>query len=178
MSDYDETIRSALACLPAPMARRLGEIRYELFESAEDVSSRWTSTAEAVHVELNTSDVTPHDCALELLTCLGQALWELAGNAERRAWLQLLQQEMEAGVEGEIDEPALEEKRAVLSSPVLAASPRRLERYAQAAFAGTAAEYVHSFWHDVEIREGPDYLTAGVVRQRFDWMRNRFPAPE
>jgi len=176
MSDYDEMIRSALACLPESMAQRLGEISYTLFESEEeDVASRWRAESGAIHVELNISDVSPHDCALELLTCLGQALWESAGNAERRSWLHLLQQEMEAGVEGEIDEAAIDEKRQVLSSPVLAASPRRLEQYALASFAGTAAEYVHAFWHDVEIREGPDYLAAEVVRQRFDWMRDRFP---
>src|SRR5438046_6837320 len=44
------------------------------------------------------------------------------------------------------------------SVAVLAASPRRMERYAQASFAGTMAEYVHTLWHEVAINAGRDYL--------------------
>jgi hypothetical protein len=58
-------------------------------------------------------------------------------------------------VTGEIDELALDEKRALL-----AGRRKRLDRYGGASFAGTAAEYVHSLWHDVTIRTGRDYLPA------------------
>jgi hypothetical protein len=54
-------------------------------------------------------------------------------------------------VTGEIDEQALEEKRWLLSSAVLARSRNRLLRYAGASFASTAAEYVHCLWHDVTV---------------------------
>jgi len=106
----------------------------------------------------------------------GQALWNSASLEERRAWLKLLREEIEAEVEGEIDERALREKQAMLSSRVLAASPRRMERYAEASFAGTMAEYVHTLWHEVTVQAGRDYLPLPLLRRRFELFSRWFPA--
>jgi hypothetical protein len=176
VSQAEEAIREALACLPEPLAQRLGPVRFAVCASDEDVESRWRWGNVGVEVELNERETSAHDCALELLTCLGQALWHFGSAGERRAWLKLLRQEIEAGVEGEIDERALREKRAMLSSRILAASPRRLERYAEASFAGTMAEYVHLLWHEVTVRAGPDYLPPPWLRRRFSLFSRWFPA--
>jgi hypothetical protein len=175
MSQADEAIREALACLPAPLAQRLGPVRFAVRANGEDVASRWRWGEGRVEVEVNESETSPHDCALELLTCLGQALWHSESAGERRAWLELLREEIEAGVEGEIDERALGEKRAMLASRILAASPRRLERYAELSFAGTMAEYVHSLWHEVTVQTGPDYLPLPWLRRRFALFSRWFP---
>src|SRR6266851_2219436 len=176
VSQAEEAIREALACLPASLAQRLGPVRFAVRASDEDVASRWRWGEAGVEVEVNESETSPHDCALELLTSLGQALWHSGSAGERRAWLELLRQEIEAGFEGEIDERALREKRAMLSSRMLAASPRRLERYAEASFAGTMAEYVHSLWHEVTVQAGPDYLPPPWLRRRFGLFSRWFPA--
>ncbi len=126
-------------------------------------------------MEVNESETSPHDCALEVLTCLGEVLWHSESAGERRAWLELLREEIEAGVESDIDEQALREKRAMLSSRILAASPRRLERYAEVSFAGTMAEYVHSLWHEVTVKTGPDYLPLLWLRRRFALFARWFP---
>jgi hypothetical protein len=144
--------------------------------SDDDVASRWHQGDAGVEVEVNESETSPHDCALEVLTCLGQALWHSANAGERRAWLELLREEIEAKVEGEIDERALREKRAMLSSRILAASSGRLERYAEASFAGTIAEHVHSLWHEVTVQAGPDYLPLPWLRHRFALFSRWFPA--
>ena len=175
MVSFDETIRSALASLPPPLARRLGSVHFTVLDSLGRCSSRWTRTGEGIEVELSGEDTNPHDCALELLTCLGQGVWESARRDERRAWLELLSEEMEAGVRGEIDEPSLDEKRLILSSSLLARSPRRLEKYARAAYAGTLAEYLHSLWHRVTVRRGPDFLPAIRLHGRFALFRRWFP---
>ena len=126
MSEAEETIHEALASVPTALARRLGAVEVDLRAGEEEIASRWRWGKNGVEVEVNPNEISPHDCALELLTCLGQALWNSASAEERRAWLKLLREEIEAEVEGEIDERALREKRAMLSSRVLAASPRRM----------------------------------------------------
>jgi hypothetical protein len=73
---------------------------------------------------------------MELLICLGQALWQRLTSEQSRAHWLLLDSEFLAGVKGEIDEEALKEKRALLGSCFSAASDRRLERYGRASFAG------------------------------------------
>ena len=70
---------------------------------------------------------------------------------------------------------ALEEKRGLFEKPSPANNVKRLRRYGRASFAGTAAEYVHSLWHEVTIRTGPDYLPARPLRRRLDLMARWFP---
>lgn len=152
-----EFIRPAVRALPRAMAARLGSCRIALPERLEDesgaeVASRWTETGHGLEVEVATEGVGSHDVTIELLLCLGQALWERALVGEREAFWKLLDAEIAAGVRGEIDDEALREKRPLLGGRISARSVRRLERYGRASFAGTAAEYVHSLWHDVHVR--------------------------
>jgi hypothetical protein len=95
---------------------------------------------------------------MELLLCLGQALWERLSETELRAYWMLLFDEISMGVEGEIDEQAFEGKRSLFKTRSHANSAERLTRYGRASFAGTAAEYVHCLWHEVTVRTGPDHL--------------------
>jgi hypothetical protein len=172
-----EFIRPALRAVPATLASRLGCCRITLPLRLEDpeLGSRWIETGEALEIEVATEGIEPHDVAMELLLCLGQALWENVGGADRSAYLRLLRDEIEAGVSGEIDEQALCEKRLVLAGPLSARSRRRMERYASASFAGTVAEYVHCLWHDVTIRTGPDHLPAPWLRRRLEMLAGWFP---
>ena len=54
-------------------------------------------------------------------------------------------------------------------------SGQRLTRYGRSSFAGTAAEFVHSLWHEVTIRTDPDYLPALALRRRLELMARWFP---
>jgi len=53
-----------------------------------------------------------HDIAMELLLCLGQALWEKLSDEELREYWLVLDQEIRAEINGEVDEQALEDKPA------------------------------------------------------------------
>jgi hypothetical protein len=128
-----------------------------------------------LEVSVTTAGIEEHDVAMELLLCLGQGLWERLSDAELRAYWMLLGDEISMGIEGEIDEQALEEKRGLFEKPSPANNVKRLRRYGRASFAGTAAEYVHSLWHEVTIRTGPDYLPARPLRRRLDLMARWFP---
>src|SRR5215471_16575538 len=171
-----EFIRPAIHAVPSSMARRLGHCRIALIGQAEaDVTSRWTATTSALEVSVATRGFEEHDIAMELLVCLGQALWERLSVAERSAYWTILRDEIDSGIEGEIDEQALAEKRSLLESPRGADSASHLESYGCSSFAGTAAEYVHCLWHDVSIRSGAHYLPADALRRRLILLERWFP---
>ena len=171
-----EFIRPAVRAVPSPMARRLGPCRIALLSQAEvDVTSRWTTTASALELSVTTGGFEEHDIAMELLVCLGQALWQRLSVAQWSTYWTILRDEINSGIEGEIDEKALAEKRSLLESPCDANRACHLESYGRSSFAGTAAEYVHCLWHDVSIRSGANYLPAGALRRRLELIARWFP---
>jgi len=159
------------------MARQTGFSRISLVDALDspNVASRWTAVGGELRVSISVSGRNGHDVAMELLLCLGQALWQKLSPGQVKAYWLLLDAEFLAGIGGEIDEDALREKRALLRGRVSAASGRRLDRYGCASFAGTAAEYVHSLWHDVEVVSGPEHLPAKQLRGRLELLRAWFP---
>jgi hypothetical protein len=126
-------------------------------------------------VSVTTAGIEEHDIAMELLLCLGQALWERLSDGQLREYWLVLDQEIQAGISGEIDEQALEEKCSLLASRAHTLSRQQLARYGRAAFAGTVAEYVHCLWHEVTVRTGPDYLPVEPLRRRLELMARWFP---
>jgi len=168
-------IRPAVRAMPSSMASRLGFCRISILLADPEVSSRWTESGEALEVSLVRGDSPNHDLAMELLLCLGQALWERLSDEQLRAYWCLLAEEIRDGVTGEIDEQALDQKRSLLASRLHARSSRQLARYGRASFAGTAAEYVHCLWHDVTARSGPGYLPAAQLRRRLETFAAWFP---
>ena len=169
-------IRPALRAVPRAAALRVGPCAVSLPKMLpEDAASQWMLRGELLRIEVAVEDVDPHDVALELLRCLGQALWEVTAGVERRGWLKLLQGEIEAGVPGEIDEEALAEKRKLFATQAAAGSAQLLAGYAAESFAGTFAEYAHAMWHDVTVRSGPEHLPPEPVRRRLELMARWFP---
>jgi len=159
------------------MARQLGAFRVSVVENlgGARVASKWTSTDQGLEISLAASGRQGHDISLELLLCLGQALWSKLSRRRLKAYWLLLDSEIGAGIPGEIDEDALKQKRLLMSNRASAGSGGRLERYGCASFAGTVAEYVHSLWHDVTIRSGPDFLPARQLRLRLELLSRWYP---
>lgn len=175
--DLRDLIRPALRAAPRPMARRLGPCLFSFAFSLDDpdAASRWVETDAGVEVSIATEDMTPHDIALEMLVCLGQVLWTRLRRPEYDAWLRLLAAELDAGVAGEIDEEAYYRKSVLLLNPESARHPGQIGGYARAAFAASAAEYVHALWHDVTLRNGREHLDAERVRARLRLFERWFP---
>jgi hypothetical protein len=128
-----------------------------------------------LEVTVTSAGIEEHDVAMEVLLCLGQGLWERLSDGELRAYWMLLCDEISMGIEGEIDEQALEEKRSLFESRSHANSVKRLTGYGRASFAGTVAEYVHCLWHEVTVRSGPDHLPVEPLRRRVELMARWFP---
>lgn len=175
ISDF---ILPAVHSVPPRMARQLGRCRVSVVEDLgrPSVASRWTATDLELKISLATAGREGHDIALELLVCLGKALWEKLNYSQHKAYWLLLDDEISAGTPGEIDEDALKQKRLLLSNPNSAGSSRRLERYGSASFAGIVAEYVHCLWHDVTVRTGPAFLPARQLRRRLELLACWYPA--
>ena len=147
-----EFIRPAVRAVPSSMARRLGSCRISLPpEVASGVASRWTAANGGLEVSVTTAGIEEHDVAMELVLCLGQALWERLSDGQLREYWLVLDQEIRAGISGEIDEQALEEKRSLFESRSHANNVKRLTGYGRASFTGTVAEYVHCLWHEVKL---------------------------
>ena len=159
------------------MARQLGFCRVSVVDDlgGPTVVSRGIASGRELEIEIAAAGREGHDVALELLLCLGQALWtKLTGGQQKAYWL-LVDAELRAGTPGEIDEDALRQKNALLSGRFSATSRRRLESYGAASFAGTAAEYIHCLWHEVTIRSGPDFLPAPQLRRRLRLLSRWYP---
>jgi hypothetical protein len=170
-------IRPAVRAVPSAMASRLGLCRIALVLQCDDpaCTSQWNDTGTALEISVAAIDTEEHDVALELLLCLGQALWDELSLPERERYWRLLAAEVDDGFPGEIDEQALEAKQRLLATSASARSRRRLQEYGRASFAGTAAEYVHCLWHDVTIRTGPEHLPAPRLRRRLQLLARWFP---
>jgi hypothetical protein len=174
ISDF---IRPVVEAIPKGMVQRLGHCQISILEDLgrPSIASQWTPIHQGIEVELAVKGREGHDIALELLLCIGQALWERINYGERKAYWLLLDDEIRVGITGEIDDEALKQKRLLLSNRHSASSRRRLERYGCASFAGTAAEYVHSLWHDVTIRTGPAFVPAQQLRRRLQLLTRWYP---
>lgn len=172
-----DMLQPAIRATPAAMAARLGACRIRLTSSLErpEITSRWRRGSAETEITIALGEQEPHEAAMELLLCIGQLLWEVTTEEERTAWLEELRREIEAGVQGEIDEQALEAKQRLLAGTASARSRRRLQDYARASFAGTAAEYVHCLWHDVTVRTGPEHLPVEWLRARLALLARWFP---
>ena len=169
-------VRPAIGAVPSAMAARLGRCRVVVAPRFDDPAwtSQWSGTQTTLDISVAAGG-EEHDVAMDVLICLGQALWEKTTRAEREAFWRLLEVEISQGVSGEIDEDALEAKRLLLANRANARSARRLEEYGQAAFAATAAEYVHCLWHDVTVRAGAEFLPPEQLRARLRLFERWFP---
>src|SRR5260370_19753361 len=132
-------IRRAVRSVPRALAARLKSCRISLPTLLMNpaLASKWVPTKDGLEIELASEGIDGHDLAMELLLCLGQALWEAALPEERKAYLKLLRAEIEAGVSGEIDQESLCEKRALFSSRASSPSRSRLAQYAHSSFAAS-----------------------------------------
>lgn len=172
-----EWLEPAVAAIPETIATRIGPCQVALVEKLPEptATSRWTRTEHGITIELAAAGLEPHDVGMELLLCAGQILWELARQGEREGFLKLLAAETEAGVEGEVDEEPLRQKRRLMLSAASARNIHRLERYIRASFAYTVAEYIHCLWHDVTVRSGPEHLPPQWLRRRLEAVERWYP---
>lgn len=173
----DEFIRPAVRAVPSEMASQIGVCRLSLVPDLDgsNLSSQWTNIGQQTEISLAVAGRDGHEVALEMLACLGQALWEKLTTDQLKSYWQLLYAEFQAGIDGEIDDEAFAKKRTLLRNHFSARSKRRLQRYTRTSFSETAAEYVHCLWHDVNVISGSEHLPAQQLQRRLQLFSCWFP---
>jgi len=184
-------VREPVQAVPEAIAQRLGKLRvlavaYIACLDSGDVVSRqkpkgeahtaaWVETPARINLLLACRELDAHDTGFELLGSMAELLRPRLSHAEVVAYSQILEEEIRQGVRGEIDEDALNMKQAYLASRAGRRFRAPFDRYRDASFTSTAAEYIHGLWHDVQIRIGPEHLPVPQLRRRMDFMTELFP---
>ena len=185
-------VREPAQAVPDSIAERLGKIRVLVvpwvacFEAGDQVSfikpkgethsAVWVETTERIHLLLPSRELDPHDTGLEFLASLAELLRPRLASHELDRFTRLLEDELRAGVPGEIDEDARAAKQPLSGRrPRRRRNPEMLEHYRDIAFVSTTAEYMHGLWHDVQIRIGPEHLPLLQLRRRLTLLAEMFP---
>jgi len=184
-------VREPVQAVPAAIAQRLGKLRvlavsYIACLESGDVVSRqkpkgeahtaaWVESPARINLLLACRELDAHDTGFELIGSLAELVRPRLHPSELAAYSQLLEEEIRQGVNGEIDEDALNTKKAYLANRAGRRLRASFDRYRDISFASTAAEYIHGLWHDVQIRVGPDHLPIAQLRRRMDLMAELFP---
>ncbi|MBZ5543324.1 MAG: hypothetical protein LAO07_06545 [Acidobacteriia bacterium] len=184
-------VREPAQAVPAVIAQRLGTLRvlvvpFVACSEAGDLvtftkpegethSAVWVDAAEQIFLVLPCRELDAHDTGFEFLASVAELLRPRLLPEELERFTQLLDEELRAGVAGEIDEDALAAKQPLLSSRVRRQGHGRLERYRDISFVSTLAEYMHGLWHDVQVRVGPEHLPLSPLRRRMKLLAEMFP---
>jgi hypothetical protein len=187
-------VREPAAAVPDAIARRIGKLRvlvvpFVACSPAGDLVA-WTKpegeshTAVWIEGESGTDLVLPcreldaHDTGFEFLASVAELLRGRLSEDELGRFTQLLQEEMQLGVTGEIDEEAFAAKQPLLSGRPRRLGHERFEAYRDTSLVSTLAEYMHGLWHDVQIRVGPEHLPVRQLRRRMKLLAELFPPNE
>jgi hypothetical protein len=184
-------IREPAQAVPGAVAQRLGKLRVLVVPyvacsepgdlvtftkpEGETHSAVWVETEKQVSLVLPCRELDPHDTGFEFLASVAELLRTHLSPEELGRFTQLLEEELGAGVSGDIDEDALAAKEALVSARSPRLNPRRFERYRDIAFTSTLAEYMHGLWHDVQVRVGPEHLPISPLRRRIKLLSELFP---
>jgi len=190
-SEERTMVREPAEAVPAVIAERLGKVRVlavpyiacletgdvitRLKPKGEAHTAAWVEAPERINLLLACRELDAHDTGFEFLGSVAELLRARLKGVELTAYTELLEEEIREGVAGEIDEEARNAKSAYLASLKGRRQHAHFERYRDISFAGTAAEYIHGLWHDVQIRIGPDHLPVPQLRRRMDLMAKLFP---
>ncbi|HLW79501.1 MAG TPA: hypothetical protein VKU44_07865 [Terriglobia bacterium] len=188
-------VREPAQAVPESAAHRLGKLRVLLVPhvacsadgdlvcfskpKGETHSSVWLEAADRTHLILPCRELDAHDTGFEFLASIAELLHPRLESHEIEQYSRLLEDELEAGLGGEIDEDAVVAKQPLLKTRGVSRRGRSpFERYRDVSFVSTMAEYMHGLWHDVQIRVGPEHLPLPQLRRRMKLLAEFFPPNE
>lgn len=188
-------IREPAQAVPDTAAARLGAVRVLLVPyvscspegdlvcfskpKGETHSSVWLEAEDRIHLVLPCRELDAHDTGFEFLASIAELLHPRLDSDQLERYSRLLEEELDAGVRGEIDEDALAAKQPLLKTRSVSRRGRSpFERYRDVSFVSTMAEYMHGLWHDVQIRVGPDHLPLPQLQRRMKLLAALFPPNE
>jgi hypothetical protein len=187
-------VREPAQAVPDAIAQRLGKFRvlvvpYIACREEGDVVCRvkpegethtavWVEAPERLNLVLPCRELDAHDTGFEFLASIGELLRPRLLKEELERFTQLLEEEIQLNVPGEIDDEARAAKLAFLSQRPGRRHRVQFEPYRDTSFVSSVAEYMHGMWHDVQIRVGPEHLPLPQLRARMELFTAMFPPNE
>lgn len=188
----DRTIlRETSAAVPEAIAQRIGKLRVLVVPyvacspegdlvawtkpEGETHSAVWLEAGKLTHLVLPCRELDAHDTGFEFLASVAELLRPRLTEAEIEKYTQLLEEELLAGVTGEIDEESVAAKQPLAGVRARRLGHERFEHYRNVSLVSTIAEYMHGLWHDVQIRVGPEHLPLPQLRRRMTLLAELFP---
>jgi hypothetical protein len=184
-------VREPVQAVPAAIARRVGKLRVLIvpfigcLESGDAVcrakpegeshTAAWVKTGDRTHLLLAGRELDPHDTGFELLASIAELARPQLSFGELERYTEVLEEELQQHIQGEIDEDALAAKHALLTIRHWRRNRAQFEIYRNISLVSTMAEYIHGLWHDVQIRVGPEHLPLKQLRRRLKLMGELFP---
>jgi hypothetical protein len=184
-------VREPAQAVPAAIAERIGKLRalivpYLACSESGDLisftkpkgethSSVWLEASGRTDLLLACRELDPHDTGFEFLATIGELLRPKLSSQELERYTQLLEDELEKSIGGEIDEETVAAKRPLLKNSSWRRSGAQFERYRDQSLISTVAEYMHGLWHDVQVRRGPEHLPVTQLRRRMNLLAEMFP---
>ena len=185
-------VREPAQAVPEAIAQRLGPLRVLIvpfvacLESGDAVcfakpegethSAVWVEAGDRTHLVLPCRELDAHDTGFEFLASIAELLLPRLDRTKLERYNRLLEEELQLGARGEIDEDALAAKERFLEQRGRRRrGPHPFERYRDVSLVSTVAEYMHGLWHDVQVRQGPADLPLPQLRQRMNLLAEMFP---
>ena len=184
-------VREPAQAVPEAAAKHLGKVRVLVVpylvcsESGDSVSTVkpegethtavWVEASDQINLVLAGRELNSHDVGFEFLASVAELVRARLSAAEMARYGKLLDEELQRGVTGEIDEDTLAAKQRLLTYQTWRRRRAQFDRYCDTSFAGTLAEYMHGLWHDVQIRVGPEHLPLPALRRRLELLTEMFP---
>lgn len=190
-SEERTIVREPARAVPQAIARRLGRLRILLVPfvaclptgdkvafsnpNSEKHSAVWLESKSRIDLVVACRDMDAHDTGCEFLASIAELLRSRLTSGELDHYTSLLREELRSGLEGEMDEDALEAKQMLRRGARWLRSGSQFLKYRDVSFTSTCAEYMHGLWHDVQIRFGPENLPVHALRKRMILMAEMFP---
>jgi len=188
----DRTIlRETAAAIPNSIAQRIGLLRVLVVPyvacspegdlvswtkpEGETHSAVWLEADKITHLVLPCRELDTHDTGFEFLASIAELLRPRLTEEELEKYTQMLEEELQAKVTGEIDEESLAAKQRLAAGRGRRPGHERFEEYRNVSLVSTVAEYMHGLWHDVQIRVGPEHLPLPQLRRRMTFLAELFP---
>lgn len=191
-SEERMAVRDPAQAVPDALAERLGPIRVLLvpyiacLEDGDAVcfskprgeahTVAWVEADSRTNILLACRELDAHDTGFEFLASIAELARPRLTAVELEQYSELLRQELEQNIRGEMDKETLAAKQGVAGPrTVRRRKSEKFDQYRDLSLVSSLAEYMHGLWHDVQIQTGPDHLPLPQLRQRIQLMARIFP---
>ena len=141
-------------------------------------SSGAVVTANEVLLAFAVKDTEVADYHSRFYRAIAEVMADHVAETEMSRYAGLLQEELSAGIHGEVDEASWRAKQAISRRSAGRGDSKRFREYARTSFVDTMTLYLHGICCDIDVETGPRQLPSRPLRQRLELFRELYAPPE